>query len=99
MLMPQVEKAKAENVPIRVTLPDGTIREGVRDVTTPQDIVSTLSRSLAKKAVVAKVDNQVWDLFQPLEGDCQLQILTFDDPEGKEVHVPFYPPALTQSVK
>lgn len=84
-LMMQVEKAKAENVPIRVTLPDGTTREGVKGVTTPQDIVGTLSRSLAKKAVAAKVDGHVWDIFRPLEGDCQLQILTFEDPDGKEV--------------
>lgn len=83
--VPQVEKAKAENVPIRVRLPDGTEREGVRGVTTPLDIVGTLSRSLAKKAVVAKVDGKVWDMFHPLEGDCALEILTFEDPEGKEV--------------
>ncbi|KAK9915530.1 hypothetical protein WJX75_000385 [Coccomyxa subellipsoidea] len=79
-----VEKAKAENVPIRVTLPDGTTREGVKGATTPQEIVSTLSRSLAKKALAAKVDGEVWDIFRPLERDCQLQILTFDDPDGKE---------------
>ena len=81
----QVDKAKAENVPIRVTLPDGTTREGVKGVTTPQDIVGTLSRSLGKKAVAAKVDGNVWDIFRPLEGDCQLQILTFEDPDGREV--------------
>lgn len=84
----QVEKAKAENVPIRVTLPDGTTREGVKGATTPQEIVSTLSRSLAKKALAAKVDGEVWDIFRPLERDCQLQILTFDDPDGKEVYTP-----------
>lgn len=88
-MSPQVEKAKAENVPIRVTLPDGTQREGVRGVTTPLDIVGTLSRSLAKKAVVAKVDGKVWDMFQPLDGDCVLEILTFEDPEGKEVRARF----------
>lgn len=71
-------------MPIRVTLPDGTARDGVKGVTTPQDIVGMLSRSLAKKAVAAKVDGEVWDIFRPLEGDCQLQILTFEDPEGKE---------------
>ena len=81
----QVERAKAEAVPLRVTLPDGTQREGIAGVTTPQDIVATLARSLAKKAVVARVDGRQWDLFAPLPGDCTLQILTFDDPEGKEV--------------
>jgi len=81
----QVERARAENVPIRVKLPDGSEKEGVKGVTTPQDILQQLPRSVAKKAVVAKVDGHVWDMFVPFEGDCDLQILTFEDPEGKEV--------------
>ena len=81
----QVQKARAENVPIRIQLPDGSAKGGVRGVTTPQDILQQLPRSVAKKAVVAKVDGHVWDMSVPLEGDCNLQILTFEDPEGKEV--------------
>ena len=81
----QVQRARAENVPIRIQLPDGSEKAGVRGVTTPQDILQQLPRSMAKKAVVAKVDERVWDMFVPLEGDCNLQILTFEDPEGKEV--------------
>ena len=81
----QVQRASAENVPIRIRLPDGSEKAGVRGVTTPQDILQQLPRSVAKKAVVAKVDGRVWDMFVPLEGDCNLQILTFEDPEGKEV--------------
>ena len=27
---------------------------------------------------------ELWDLARPFEGDCELQLLTFDDPEGKE---------------
>ena len=81
----QVQRARAENVPIRIRLPDGSEKEGVKGVTTPQAILQQLPRSVAKKAVVAKVDGRVWDLFAPLEGDCDLQILSFEDPEGKEV--------------
>ena len=83
----QVERAKAAAVPLRVTLPDGTQREGIAGVTTPAEIVATLARSLAKKAVAAKVDGRTWDLSAPLPGDCALQILTFDDPEGKEARI------------
>ncbi len=32
-----------------------------------------------------QVDGATWDLTRPLEGDCALQLLSFDDPEGKEV--------------
>ena len=81
----QMQRARAENVPIRIRLPDGSKKEGVKGVTTPQAILQQLPRSVAKKAVVAKVDGRVWDLFAPLEGDCDLQILSFEDPEGKEV--------------
>jgi hypothetical protein len=80
-----VEAAKAANVPITVVLPDGAKKSGVKDVTTPLDVANEISKSLAKKVVVAKVDGEVWDLFRPLEGDCSLSLHNFDDPEGKEV--------------
>lgn len=82
-----VESAKENNVAIAVTMPDGSQREGVRGVTTPMDIAIQISKGLAKKSVVAKVDGQVWDLMRPLEGDCSLQLLTFDDPDGKDVRL------------
>ena len=66
-------------------MPDGVEKEGVRGVTTPMDIIKGISKSLANAALVAKVDGQVWDLFRPLEGDSALQVLGFDDPEGREV--------------
>lgn len=66
-------------------MPDGSKKAGIRMVTTPMDIIKGISKSLANNAVVAKVDGQIWDLFRPLEGDCNLQVHTFDDPEGKEV--------------
>jgi len=49
------------------------------------DIANKLSKSLAKNAIVAKMNDKLYDLTRPLEEDCQLKILTFDDPEGKHV--------------
>lgn len=43
------------------------------------------SQGLADNAVIAKVDGVLWDLDRPLEVDCKLQLLKFDDPEGKSV--------------
>jgi hypothetical protein len=80
-----VEAAKAANVPITVVLPDGAKKSGIKGETTPLDVANDISKSLAKKVVVAKVDGEVWDLFRPLEGDCALSLHNFDDPEGKEV--------------
>lgn len=80
-----VEAARAANVPIKVTLPDGATKDGIKGVTTPLDVANMISKSLAKKVLVAKVDGDVWDLFRPMEGDCSLSLHTFDDADGKEV--------------
>ena len=81
----QTSQAQDRNEPIRVSLPDGGEKAGVRGVTTPLDIANSLSKSLAKKVVVADVDGGKWDLFRPLEDDCQLQLFEFSDPKGKDV--------------
>lgn len=80
-----VEKAKETNVPIVITLPDGSQKEGVKGATTPMDVALLISKSLAKKTVVAKVDCEVWDMFRPLEGNCSLELCGFDSSEGKDV--------------
>eukprot|EP00210_Caulerpa_lentillifera_P003105 g2967.t1 len=69
---------------IVVTLPDGTQKEGVRNFTTPLELANSISKSLAKKSVVARVDGVDWDLTRPLEQDCSLELFSFDTPEGKE---------------
>ena len=35
--------------------------------------------------VIAKVNDELWDLDRPLEGDTSLKLLKFDDPEGKDM--------------
>jgi threonyl-tRNA synthetase len=35
--------------------------------------------------VIAKVGEELWDLERPLEKDCDLKLLKFDDEEGKYV--------------
>ena len=40
------------------------------------------SQGLADNTVVAKVNGQVWDLDRPFEGDAELKLLKFEDPEG-----------------
>lgn len=43
------------------------------------------SQVLASNAVIAKVNGELWDLDRPLEGDCTLELLTFDNEEAKAV--------------
>jgi threonyl-tRNA synthetase len=83
----EIEAAKAANVAIKVTLPDGNVKEGIKGATTPLDIATSISAGLAKKAIVGVVNGEVWDMFRPLEGNCNLKICTFDDAEGKDVSV------------
>jgi threonyl-tRNA synthetase len=80
-----VEAARQAAVPIKIVLPDGSVKEGVKGVTTPLDVAAQISKALAKKVVVAKLDGaKIWDAFRPLEGDCALQLLSFADAEGRE---------------
>ncbi len=50
-----------------------------------KDFLKTTNGSLAKQAAAGKVDGQLVDLTQPLSSDCQLEILTFDSPEGVDI--------------
>ena len=47
------------------------------------------SQGLADNTVVAKVNGDVWDLDRPFEEDSSLQLLKFDDPDGKLSFAPF----------
>jgi threonyl-tRNA synthetase len=52
---------------------------------TPARIAETISRSLAQKALAAIVDDKVVDMSFPISKDSEVRILTYDDPQGKEV--------------
>ena len=67
---------------LKISLKDGAVRE-VAEGTTIQDFVKTVSNSLAKKVLVAKVDGKVMDLMTVLDKDCQVEFLTFEDADGR----------------
>jgi threonyl-tRNA synthetase len=69
---------------IRVKFPDGSEKEFKAGIT-PAEIAGSISNSLAKKALGALVDGVAVDLARPLSSDCSLKILTFEDPEGREI--------------
>lgn len=68
---------------LQVTLKDGSVRE-VDSGTTLMKLAESISRGLAKAALVAKVNGKLTDLAQPLLQDAKVEFLTFDDAEGKE---------------
>lgn len=69
---------------IDLTFPDGAVRSFDRG-TTGRAIAESLSKSLAKKAVLIKLDGTLLDLDRPLEQGGALEILTRDAPEALEV--------------
>ncbi|XP_039775717.1 threonine--tRNA ligase, mitochondrial 1-like [Panicum virgatum] len=69
---------------IKVTLPDGAVKEGKKWITTPMDIAKEISSGLAASCLIAQVDETLWDMGRPLEGDCKLQLFKFDSNEGRD---------------
>lgn len=80
------ERAAKDSRPIKVTLPDGKVVDAESWKTTPYQVACGISQGLADNTVIAKVNNGVWDLDRPLEDDCSLQLLKFDDEEAQAVY-------------
>ncbi|KAK6124326.1 hypothetical protein DH2020_041947 [Rehmannia glutinosa] len=70
--------------PIMITLTDGKEKSGQKWNTTPFDVAKEISKSLASNALIAKVNGVLWDMNRPLEGDCRLELFTFDTDEGRD---------------
>ncbi|KAK3320065.1 hypothetical protein B0T19DRAFT_433757 [Cercophora scortea] len=80
------ELAKRPHEDILITMPDGSIKPGKSYETTPADIAKGISNSLYKRTVVARIDgDQLWDIERPLEKSCKLELLDFNDEQGKFV--------------
>jgi len=69
---------------IQVTLPDGSVRDYEAGAT-PMDVAKSISNSLAKKVLVARVDGDLYDVTRPLEGSASVELLTAKDPDGLEL--------------
>jgi threonyl-tRNA synthetase len=69
---------------LKIRLKDGSDREYPAG-TTIKEIAASISRSLAKEAVAAKLNGNVLDLMRPLEEGGDLELLTLKDAEGVDV--------------
>jgi threonyl-tRNA synthetase len=67
-----------------ITLPDGSILE-TTDGTTAAQVAQWIGPTIAKAAVVAKVNGQLVNLSTPLRGQVSVKIITLGDKEGLEV--------------
>ena len=69
---------------IEVTLPDGSKRD-YEDGASALDVAQSISNSLAKKALAARVDGELRDLTRPLPECAMVEIVTDRDAEGLEL--------------
>ncbi|NND31227.1 MAG: threonine--tRNA ligase [Saprospiraceae bacterium] len=67
---------------IKITFPDGTVREYESGITS-MEIAKSISEGLARNVLSAKVNGEIWDATRPISNDSKLQLLTWDSPEGK----------------
>ena len=69
---------------MKVTLKDGSFKEYAQPMAVI-DIAKDISEGLARAALGARVDGEVKELTFKLEKDAELEILTFDDNDGRHI--------------
>lgn len=69
---------------VKITLKDGSVRDVEKD-STILEIAKTISGRLAKEAVAGEVNGKTVDLTYKVNEDCEVNILRFEEEEGKDV--------------
>ncbi len=67
---------------IKITFPDGNVRE-YAEGTTPLQVAESISPRFAADVLAAKVNGEEWDISRPISSDAQIELFKWDDPEGK----------------
>lgn len=83
---------------IKVTLKGGTVKEFEPGVSIA-DIAKSLGMGLYKAACAGKIDGKACDLRTPVTEDCEVEILTFDNVDGKHAFWHTASHILAQAVK
>mgnify|MGYP003133998960 CR=1 FL=1 len=68
---------------IKISLPDGTIKE-FESGSTPMDVAFSISEGLARNVISAKFNDTTVETTTPLTKDGSLTLFTFNDTEGKK---------------
>jgi threonyl-tRNA synthetase len=67
---------------IDIRFPDGAVRTYEAGISA-LEIARSISEGLARKVLAARIDGEVWDLSRPISHNASLQLLTWDDTDGK----------------
>ena len=83
---------------VKIELRGGESKEFETGITAAE-VAKSLGMGLYKAACVCRIDGEVKDLRTPIDNDCKLEILTFDDDEGKRAFRHTASHILAQAVK
>jgi threonyl-tRNA synthetase len=83
---------------INVELKGGVVNQYEENIT-PAEIAKSIGMGLYKSVCVAKIDGEIYDLRTPLTKDCKVELLTFDDNNGKKAFWHTASHVLAQAVK
>ncbi len=70
---------------IKITFPDASVREYAEGTTSLQ-IAESISSRLAQDVLAAKVNGEIWDLTRPIGADATVNLLKWDDEDGKHAY-------------
>lgn len=70
---------------IKITFPDGSVREFEKGTTSMQ-VAESISSRLAQEVLAAKVNGEVWDLTRPIDTDATIELLKWEDEDGKHAY-------------
>ena len=68
---------------MKITLKDGSVLE-YNEAKSAADITKDISMGLYRNATCCKINGEVKDLRTVIDTDCSLEILTFDDEDGRK---------------
>ena len=68
---------------IKITFPDGQVREFENGIT-PFQVALSISEGLARNVLAANLNGEVVDSSTPIKADAALQLLTWNDADGKK---------------
>ncbi len=68
---------------INIQFPDGAVRQYESGISALA-IAKQISEGLARKVLAAKINGEVWDATRPILTDASLQLLTWNEDDGKQ---------------
>ena len=83
---------------MKITLKDGAVLE-YNEAKTAADITKDISMGLYRNATSCKINGEVADLRTVIDGDCDFEVLTFDDEDGKKTFNHTASHVMAQAVK